>query len=122
MNWWESDFASVKRNKLYLAGRQAETLAREFGTPLYVYGKDAVLARYGILEKTMAADASRESWICYAMKANPHPALLTLLRKRGARIDAVSPNEVDAALAAGFPPERILFTGTSVSIARSRRE
>jgi diaminopimelate decarboxylase len=121
MNWWESDFASVKRNKLYLAGRQAETLAREFGTPLYVYGKDAVLARYGILEKTMAADASRESWICYAMKANPHPALLTLLRKRGARIDAVSPNEVDAALAAGFPPERILFTGTSVSIADLER-
>ncbi|MGZ7064794.1 MAG: diaminopimelate decarboxylase [Candidatus Aminicenantales bacterium] len=121
MNWWETDFASVKRNKLYLAGRQAESLAREFGTPLYVYGKKAVLARYDILEKTMAADGSRKSWICYAMKANPHRGLLALLGKRGARIDAVSPNEVDAALAAGFPPERILFTGTSVSVADLER-
>jgi diaminopimelate decarboxylase len=50
------------------------------------------------------------------MKANPHAGLLALLRKKGAHVDAVSPNEVDAARAAGFPPERILFTGTSVSL------
>ena len=116
MNWWENDFATVKRNKLWLAGRKAEDLAREFGTPLYVYGKKAVLARYGLLEKALASSSPLDAWICYAMKANPHAGILGLLQRKGARIDAVSPNEVDAAMAAGFPPERILFTGTSVSL------
>jgi len=121
MNWWESDFATVKRDKLWLGGRKAADLAAEHGTPAYVYGKEAVLARYAYLEGLLAAAAPVEAWLCYAMKANPHPGLLALLRKRGARIDAVSPSEVDAALAAGFPPERILFTGTSVSLADLER-
>jgi diaminopimelate decarboxylase len=116
MNWWENDFATVKRNKLYLAGRRAEELAEKFGTPLYVYGTKAVLTRYGLLERFLAANSPLDAWICYAMKANPHPGLLSLLRKRGARIDAVSPNEVETAMEAGFPPNRILFTGTSVSL------
>jgi diaminopimelate decarboxylase len=116
MNWWETDFATVKRGKLWLGGRKAEDLADEHGTPLYVYGREAVLARYSLLERILAGDAPFEAWLCYAMKANPHPGVLALLLKKGARIDAVSPNEVDAALAVGFPPERILFTGTSVSV------
>ncbi len=114
-NWWENDFATVRGNKLYLAGRRAVDLAARYGTPLYVYGQEAVRARYRYLDKILAAHAPVAHWICYAMKANPHPALLALLRRCGARIDAVSPNEVDAAMAAGFPPERILYTGTSVS-------
>jgi diaminopimelate decarboxylase len=116
MIWWETDFAAVKRNKLILAGRKAEDLAGEFGTPLYVYGKNAVGTRYAILERILAANSPVDAWICYAMKANPHPAILSLLRIKGSRVDAVSPNEVGAAMAAGFPPERILFTGTSVSL------
>ena len=114
-NWWENDFATVRRNELYLAGRRAVDLAARYGTPLYVYGQEAVRARYRYLDGILAARAPVAHWICYAMKANPHPALLALLRRCGARIDAVSPNEVDAAMAAGFPPERILYTGTSVS-------
>ncbi len=55
------------------------------------------------------------------MKANPHPAVLRLLRRRGASIDAVSPGEVEAARRAGFPAARILFTGTSVSAEDLRR-
>ncbi|HVP89860.1 MAG TPA: diaminopimelate decarboxylase [Terriglobales bacterium] len=114
-NWWENDFVTVKGNKLILAGLRADDLAARFGTPLYVYGKDAVRTRYRFLDGLLAARAPVAHWICYAMKANPHPGLLGVLRRCGARIDAVSPNEVDAALAAGFPPERILYTGTSVS-------
>lgn len=115
MMWWENEFATVKRNRLYLAGRRAEDLAAKYGTPLYVYGKDAAVARFRFLEGILAECSPVDAWICYAMKANPHPGLLVLLRRSGARIDAVSPNEVAAAMAAGFPPERILFTGTSVS-------
>jgi diaminopimelate decarboxylase len=49
------------------------------------------------------------------MKANAHPGLLVTLKNEGMWIDAVSPGEVEAALDVGFPGERILFTGTSVS-------
>ena len=115
MNWWENDFATVQRNKLFLAGRKAEDLARKFGTPLYVYGRKAIVGRFSLLERLLAANTPLESWICYAMKANPHRGILSLLQKRGAWVDAVSPNEVETAMRAGFPPDRILFTGTSVS-------
>jgi diaminopimelate decarboxylase len=121
MNWWENGFAEVRANALYLAGERAVDLARRHGTPLYVYGKRRILEQYGRLEKSLATATKREGRIHYAMKANAHPGVLALLRERGAGIDAVSPNEVDAALAAGFPPERILFTGTSVGRGDLRR-
>ena len=52
--------------------------------------------------------------------ANPHRGILRLLRKRGGWIDAVSPCEVETALKAGFPADRVLFTGTSVSFRQPR--
>jgi diaminopimelate decarboxylase len=116
MNWWQNEFATVRRNKLFLAGRKAEDLARTYGTPLYVYGKRAILARYDFVAGALARATPLETWVCYAAKANSHPGILALLRKAGARIDAVSPNEVEAAGKAGFAPGRILFTGTSVSL------
>ncbi|MEN6309957.1 MAG: diaminopimelate decarboxylase [Acidobacteriota bacterium] len=116
MNWWQNEFATVQRNKLFLAGRKAEDLARTYGTPLYVYGKKAILARYRFVAEALARATPLETWVCYAAKANFNPGILALLRKAGSRLDAVSPNEVDAALEAGFPPGRILFTGTSVSL------
>src|SRR5512136_217022 len=121
MNWWENDFVNVGDNVLCLGGEKAGDLAKRYGTPLYVYGKDRILSQYGNLERAFAESDSFEARIYYAMKANPHPGILSLLQKRGAWIDAVSPNEVEAALAVGFAPERILFTGTSVSLDDLRR-
>lgn len=115
MNWWETDFVKVERNALRIAGRDAVELAERHGTPLYVYGKERILERYARLEAAFTCSSPLPARICYAMKANPHRGILRLLRRRGAWIDAVSPNEVETALKTGFPAERILFTGTSVS-------
>jgi diaminopimelate decarboxylase len=120
MNWWETDFVAVRDNRLFVAGRDASDLAARYGTPLYVYGKDRILELYARLDDAFARHSPLPARICYAMKANPHRGILRLLRRRGAWIDAVSPGEVEAALRAGFPPERILFTGTSVSRADLR--
>lgn len=120
MNWWETDFVSVRKNRLLVAGRDAVDLAERYGTPLYVYGKDRILERYARLEDALARHSPLPSRICYAMKANPHLGILRLLQRRGAWIDAVSPCEVETALKAGFPAERVLFTGTSVSRADLR--
>lgn len=116
MRWWENDFAFVRRNKLYLAGRKAEDLAGRFGTPVYVYGRKAISSRFAFLAEEFTRRTSREAWICYALKANPHPGIASFLQEKGARIDAVFPNEVAEAPAVGYTPERILFTGTSVSV------
>ncbi len=115
MNWWETEFVAVKDNKLRIAGHDVAELAERYGTPLYIYGKDRILERYARLDDAFAGQTDLETRICYAMKANPHKGILRLLRARGAWIDAVSPCEVETALKAGFPAERILYTGTSVS-------
>lgn len=120
MNWWETDFVAVRGNKLLVAGRDAAALAERYGTPLYIYGKDRILERYARLEDALARYSPLPSRICYAMKANSHRGILRLLQRRGAWIDAVSPCEVETALKAGFPAERIIFTGTSVSRADLR--
>ena len=120
MNWWETDFTAVRGNRLVVAGREATALAERHGTPLYVYGKDRILERYARLDDAFARRSPLPARICYAMKANPHRGILRLLRGRGAWIDAVSPREVETAMKAGFPAERILFTGTSVGRADLR--
>jgi len=119
--WWENEFLKVKRQRLYLGGRAASALAKKFGTPLFVYSRARILANYRRLAAALAGETDAEGRICYAMKANPNRRLLKILKAAGAWIDAVSPGEVEEALAAGFSPEKILFTGTSVGAEDLRK-
>lgn len=116
MNWWENEFLKVKDNKLYLEGSSAEEIARKYGTPIYVYSRRQIKRNFEALKEAFTTSKPElEIRIAYAMKANPHPGILKTLLKAGAFIDAVSPAEVETALKAGFPEERIMFTGTSIS-------
>jgi diaminopimelate decarboxylase len=89
-------------------------LAREHGTPLYVYSGDGVRARY---RRLAAAFAPLQPRICYAVKANFSLALLALLRAEGAGFDIVSGGELYRALAAGADPARIVFAGVGKTAA-----
>src|SRR5262245_62474062 len=82
---------------------QLIALAREHGTPLFVY--DAATIRARVAELRGRFDVVR-----YAEKANANPALLALVRAEGCAIDAVSAGEVERALAAGFTPAEIVFS------------
>jgi diaminopimelate decarboxylase len=119
--WWENEFLRRVDGRLLLGGRPATEIADRFGTPLFVYSRRQILANYERLAQAFGASPPLRTRIFYAMKANPYPAILRLLRRRGGSIDAVSPGEVEAARRAGFPAERILFTGTSVSAEDLRR-
>ncbi len=119
--WWENEFLRRVDGRLYLGRRPAAEVAGRFGTPLYVYSRPRVGANYDRLVRAFAAPPPARTKIFYAMKANPHPAILRWLCRLGASIDAVSPGEVEAARRAGFPAGRILFTGTSVSDEDLRR-
>ncbi len=102
-----------RSGELYFDGVSSIALAKEFGTPLYVISESRIKSNYKRLFKALARKYEKIR-IYYAMKANSNLSVLKALESEGACIDAVSPGEVFLALKAGFAPERILFTGTSV--------
>ncbi|HHI80433.1 MAG TPA: diaminopimelate decarboxylase [Planctomycetes bacterium] len=96
------------QGKLHSDGVPLAALGEGLGTPLYVYSADAILERYGRLEK---AFARLEPGIRYAVKANSNRAILRLLRHRGAGFDLVSGGELERALQAGGDPSNFVFAG-----------
>ena len=97
---------------LEVDGVPLEAVAREHGTPLYVYSRAQVEAAFRAYEQAFASVPHR---ICYAVKANGNGAILRLLAGLGAGADIVSGGELLAALRAGFPPSRIVFAGVGKS-------
>lgn len=85
-------------------------LAEEFGTPCHVYAGGAMQATYRALAEALAG-VGLPTTICYAVKANPHLAVIAGFAALGAGADVVSEGELRRALAAGVPPERIVFAG-----------
>jgi len=113
--WWENEFLRERGRRLYLGRTPAERIADKKGTPLFVYSRAQLLSNYQTLHRTFSKHLKQPLRIGYAMKANPHRGILSWLRRQGAWIDAVSPQEVEEARRAGFPGGKILFTGTSLS-------
>jgi len=99
-------------NSLVCDGVPLDQIAREFGTPLYVYSADAIRKAYRELDEAFQSHPHR---IHYAMKANSSFAVLGLLREAGSAVDANSIGEVDLALRAGFAPVDIVFSGVGKS-------
>jgi diaminopimelate decarboxylase len=107
-------------NALRKAAVTAEVAAevrRRFGTPCYVYDRAALEVS---AHAALAFPAPYGLTLRYAMKANPSRGILTLFRDLGLHVDASSDHEVERALRAGFPPERIQLTSQMPS--RSLRE
>ena len=103
-----------RENVLFLEGASCTRLAEQYGTPLYVYSKSKIHHNVNKLKETLQKHYPKTR-ILYACKANTNLSILRVLREEGVEIDAVSPGEVHLALHAGFSPDQILFTGTSVS-------
>ncbi len=89
-----------------IAGIAVEDLARQFGTPTYVYDSAKIVER---IEDLRAFDKVR-----YAQKACSNLAILDLMRRRGVLVDAVSAGEIRRAMAAGYSvtgdPPPIVYT------------
>jgi len=102
-----------RNGELYVDGVSTVELAKKFDTPLYVISEKRIRENYNRLRKALASNYNKVR-IHYAAKANSNLSVLKLLENAGAYLDVVSPGEVFMALTSGFPPDRILFTGTSV--------
>ncbi len=93
---------------LHMGGVPLSEIAAAVGTPAYVYNLDVVRDRYRALARAMAPVPHR---ICFAIKSNGNLAVLHALHQLGAGADIVSAGELARARAAGFPAERIVFSG-----------
>ncbi|MBD8897602.1 diaminopimelate decarboxylase [Rhodanobacter sp. DHG33] len=83
-------------------------LAERHGTPLYAYSASAIRQRIAGLQQALHG---MDAMICYAVKANGNRAVLELMAQAGLGADIVSAGELQRALRAGMPPERIVFSG-----------
>ncbi|WP_367125824.1 type III PLP-dependent enzyme [Streptomyces phytohabitans] len=82
-------------------------IAREYGTPAYVYD----LAAVGSAAVALTADLPAPSGLVYSLKANPHPDVVGRLLADVDGAEVSSSGELAAALAAGCPPEEVVYTG-----------
>jgi diaminopimelate decarboxylase len=97
-----------------LSQNQLAQLARDYGTPLYVYNANQISDQYNKLQTAFANCNAR---FFYACKALSNINILKYVESLGASLDCVSINEVQLGLRAGFSPDRILFTPNCVDFA-----
>ena len=89
-------------------------LAASVGTPFYCYSTATLIRHYKVFAE---AFADVRALVCYAMKANSNQAVIATLARCGAGADVVSGGELKRALAAGVPPDRIMFSGVGKTVA-----
>ena len=94
------------------------SLCTQYGTPLYLYDGDIIERQY---KKLTSAFSTVSLKIKYALKANSSQAILKLMKKLGSGLDAVSIEEVQLGLLAGFTPEEILFTPNGVAFEELKK-
>jgi diaminopimelate decarboxylase len=98
---------------LIIDGGSSNQLADEYDTPLFVYSENRIRTNVNLLKKAVQKHYPKTR-ILYACKANTNVSILKVFREEGVEIDAVSLGEAFLAQEAGFRPDEILFTGTSV--------
>jgi diaminopimelate decarboxylase len=103
------DHFNLKDGSLHCEDVPLDQIADEVGTPVYVYSV-ATLRRHARVLRD-ALEGPSDPLIAYAVKANPNPAVLSVLAREGLGADIVSIGEYRAALAAGMRPDTILFSG-----------
>jgi diaminopimelate decarboxylase len=101
----------LRGGELYCEDVPLSRIAEAVGTPVYVYSSATLARHYTVLRDALTGAGLGEPLIAFAVKANSNIAVLKTLAKLGAGADVVSEGEVRRALAAGVPPERIVFSG-----------
>jgi len=102
------DYFNYKEGKLLAEDVSLESVAKEHGTPCYVYSR-ATLERHW--HAFNDAFGNHKHLICYSVKANSNIAILNLLARLGSGFDIVSVGELERVLKAGGDPKKVVFSG-----------
>jgi diaminopimelate decarboxylase len=111
-------FIDYRDGQLMVEGVAAAELAREHGTPLFVYSKAAMLDALAAYQRGFAG---RDALVCYAMKANSTLAVLRTFVEAGCGLDIVSGGELERALRAGVDPAKVIFSGVGKTRTEMKR-
>jgi len=95
-------------NRLFCEGVTVESLARKFGTPLYVYSQRTLTEHF---QKLDAAMSPVNHLVCFSVKSNSNRSALRALANLGSGFDIVSGGELQRVIAAGGDPRRCVFAG-----------
>ena len=95
-------------NELFCEEVPIQKIAAEVGTPFYLYSH-ATLKRHFLIFNEAFEGIDR--LVCYSAKANTNLALLKLFANLGGGLDIVSGGELYRGLKAGFPPDKIVYSG-----------
>jgi len=108
-------FGRLPSGDLHCEGVLLNAIAKEFGTPTFVYSARAITQAYQAFAQ---AAAPFGAMVCYALKANSNLALIDHLNRLGAGFDIVSEGELRRVLAVGGSPAKIVFSG----VGKTRHE
>ena len=97
-----------------LSPEQLSGIARQFGTPVYIYHAERIKEQY---ERLQAAFAATDAKFFYACKALTNINILRYIKSIGCNIDCSSVNEVQLAVRAGFARENILYTSNNIAFS-----
>ena len=112
-----SNYFHYQQDKLYAESVALDDIARQYGTPCYIYSRAALTEAY---QQFSTALQGREHLICYAVKANSNLGVLNVLAKLGAGFDIVSGGELQRVLAAGGDAGKVVFSGVGKTEAEMR--
>jgi diaminopimelate decarboxylase len=115
MSWPETTCRTLA-GSLEFGGVSAVNLAREFGTPLYVFDEVTLRSRARRIRDEFLR-AYERSRLVYAGKAYLSPALMRILVEERIGLDVVSGGEIYAGLRAGVDPAQMIFHGNNKSRA-----
>jgi diaminopimelate decarboxylase len=107
-----------QHNVLMAESVSLAAVAKQFGTPCYVYSRAALEAHYQAFDQ---AFASIPHQVCYAVKANSNLAVLNVLARLGSGFDIVSGGELERVLVAGGDAKKVVFSGLGKQVAEIKR-
>ncbi|WP_298776533.1 diaminopimelate decarboxylase [uncultured Shewanella sp.] len=108
------DHFLYKADELYAEDCQVEALARQHGTPLYIYSRATLERHWHAFDNAVGA---HPHLICYAVKANSNLAVLNVLARLGSGFDIVSGGELSRVIEAGGDPAKVVFSGVGKTVA-----
>ena len=107
-----------RNGELWVEQVSLEKLARQYGTPLFVYSEATILDALAAYQRGLAGHSAQ---ICYALKANPSLGIIQLLANADCGFDIVSGGELERVIAAGVAPARVIFSGVGKTRNEMRR-
>ena len=113
---WKKYIGKTEKSHRKIFGANMVVLVEKYGTPLYILFDDIIRENYNKYQESLEKEY-KNHLICYAVKANTSYYILNLLAKLGAGADVASEFELEVALNAGIPAEKIRANGNCKSDA-----